>query len=111
MRVPNDLSRSLKGQILIHMENFPTPHLAMVPRIANLLTLVFLVGTTWWSSAQRPLAQDATVLSAKPAALQVSNKTSQMQVDISAPSARPAAGPAVSGDGIITVGFSGAAMR
>jgi hypothetical protein len=111
MRVANALSRPSKGQILLHMENFPTPQLAMVPRITNLLTLVLLVGTTWWSSAQRPLAQDTPVLSAKPALLQVANKTSQLPVDNPAPPSRPAASPAISSDGIIAVGFNGASMR
>lgn len=111
MRVANALSRSSKGQILSRMENFPTPQLAMLPRIANLLTLVFLVGTTWWSSAQRPLANDATALSAKPSLQQASNKTSQLPLDNSTLPSRPVTSPALSGDGIITVGFNGASLR
>lgn len=111
MRALNALSRSSKAQILPNMENFSTPNLASVPRIANLVTLVFLAGTTWWSSAQRPLGQDTTALLAAPAMQKAANKTSHLPVDNLTQTPRPAVGPALAGDGIITVGFSGASLR
>ena len=102
------------------MENFPTPKLAMVPRIANLLTLAFLVGTTWWSSAQRPLVHETAAQLSAPMATQarqvtqvtqVNNKPSQLQVDNSAPASRSSIGPANSSEGLISVGFTGASLR
>lgn len=36
------------------MENFSTPQHAMLPRLANLLTVAVVLAATWWSSAQRP---------------------------------------------------------
>ena len=36
------------------MENFSTPRPNLVPRLANLATLVVVVAATWWSNAQRP---------------------------------------------------------
>ena len=111
MRASNALSQSSKGQILSHMENFPTPKLAMVPRVANLLTLVFLVGTTWWSSAQRPALQETAAFLAPPKVAQSANKPSQLPVDNSAQANRAPNSPAISGDGIISVGFTGASLR
>lgn len=93
------------------MENFPTPKLALVPRIANLLTLVFLAGTTWWSSAQRPLVHESAAYLSAPLAPQAANKPSQLPVDNSAQAPRPSTSPAISGEGIISVGFTGPSMR
>lgn len=93
------------------MENFPTPKLAMLPRVANLLTLVFLVATTWWSSAQRPMVHEASAFLAAPRATPAANKPSQMPVDNSAQTPRASTSPAISGEGIIAVGFSGASLR
>ena len=45
-----------KLPILSHMENFSTPRRALVPVTANLLTLLALVCTTWWSSHNRPVS-------------------------------------------------------
>ncbi len=42
------------------MENFSTHRAALLPRVANVATLVVLVTVTWWSSAQRPVEQAAT---------------------------------------------------
>lgn len=111
LRALNALSQSKKGQILTHMENFPTPKLAMVPRVANLLTLVFLVGTTWWSSAQRPAPQESAASLAAPKVAQAANKPSQLPVDNSAYASRAPNSPAISGDGIISVGFTGPSLR
>lgn len=43
------------------MENFSTTRVALLPRAANLATLVVVVAATWWSGAQRPAAQDTAV--------------------------------------------------
>ena len=50
------------------MENFSTTGVALLPRAANLATLVVVVAATWWSGAQRPLVQDAAASQAKPPA-------------------------------------------
>ena len=42
-----------KLPILAVMENFSTPRRTLVPAAANLLTLLVLVCTTWWSSHYR----------------------------------------------------------
>lgn len=105
------MSTTPNRQILFHMENFPTPKLAMVPRVANLLTLVFLAGTTWWSSAQRPLVHEASAALAAPRAQQVANKPSQLPLDNTAPAARVSGNPAVNGDSVITVGFNAVGLR
>ena len=39
------------------MENFSTTRVALLPRVANLVTLAVVVTATWWSSAQRPPEQ------------------------------------------------------
>ena len=93
------------------MENFPTPKLALVPRIANLLTLVFLAGTTWWSSAQRPLVHESAAYLSAPMVTQAAHKPSQLPVDNAALAARASTNPAISGEGLISVGFTGAALR
>ena len=111
LRAPNRLSLSSKGQILTHMENFPTPKLAMVPRVANVLTLVFLAGTTLWSSAQRPVAQDTAAYLAAPKVIPAANKPSQLPVDNGAQASRAPNSSAMSGDSIISVGFNGASLR
>jgi hypothetical protein len=49
------------------MENFSTPHAALVPRIANLATVAVVLAATWWSSAQRPVEQPAEAALAVPA--------------------------------------------
>ena len=119
LRAPNALSPSSKRQILSHMENFPTPKLAMVPRVANLLTLVFLVATTWWSSAQRPPVHEASAALgatlgaslAAPRAPQVTNKPSKTTLDNIAQAPRISSTPAISGESIIAVGFTAASLR
>ena len=111
LRALNVLSESPNGQILSHMENFPTPKLAMVPLVANLLTLVFLAGTTWWSSAQRPLAHDSAALLSAPRVAQAANMPTQLPVDNTVQAARASTSPAISGEGIISVGFSGTSLR
>lgn len=111
LRAPNALSASPNRQILFHMENFPTPKLAMVPRVVNLLTLVFLAGTTWWSSAQRPLVHEASAALAAPRAQQVSNKPSQLPLDNSAPAQRVSSTPSIGGDSVITVGFNAVSLH
>ena len=83
----------------------------MVPRIANLLTLVFLVGTTWWSSAQRPVVHESAVYLSAPKAAPAANKPSQLPVDNTAQAPRSSTSPAISGDGLISVGFSGTSLR
>ena len=111
LRAPNALSASPKRQILFHMENFPTPNLAMVPRVANLLTLVFLVGTTWWSGAQRPPAQEAAASAAAPKVVQAANKPSQLPLDNAAPAPRISSNAPISAEGLITVGFNATSLR
>lgn len=93
------------------MENFPTPKLALVPRIANLLTLVFLAGTTWWSSAQRPLVHESAAYLSAPMVTQAAHKPSQLPVDNSAQTPRTSTTPAITGEGIISVGFTGPGLR
>lgn len=93
------------------MENFPTPKLAMVPRVANLLTLLFLAGTTWWSSAQRPAINESTAYLSAPKVAQATNKPLQPPVDNTAQVTRTSNSPAISGDAIISVGFTGASLR
>lgn len=87
----------------------------MLPRVANLLTLVFLVATTWWSSAQRPPVRQATASMgaslAAPRAPQVSNKPSQTPLDNIAQAPRIYSTPAISGESIIAVGFTAAGLR
>lgn len=47
------------------MENFSTPRDALVPRLANLLTLAVMLGAVGWSGAHRPVeAQREAVLAA-----------------------------------------------
>ena len=111
LRALNALSQTSKRPILFHMENFPTPKLAMVPRVANLLTLVFLVATTWWSSAQRPLVQEASASLAAPRVAQAPNKASQLPLDNTAPALRVTSNPAISAEVIIAVGFNPASLR
>lgn len=83
----------------------------MVPRIANLLTLVFLVGTTWWSSAQRPPVHEASAALAAPRTPQVANKPSQLPANNIAQAPRISSTPAISGESIIAVGFTAANLR
>lgn len=111
LRAPNHLSLSSKGQILTHMENFPTPKLAMVPRVANVLTLAFLAGTTLWSSAQRPVVHETAAYLTAPKVSSATNKRSQLPVDNGAQANRSPNSSAISGDGIISVGFNGASLR
>ena len=111
LRALKALSQSSKRQILFDMENFPTAKLAMVPRVANLLTLVFLAGTTWWSSAQRPLVHEASAALAAPRLAQAANKASQLPLDNTDPALRVPSNPAISGEGIVAVGFNAASLR
>ena len=83
----------------------------MVPRVANLLTLVFLAGTTWWSSAQRPPMHQASATLAAPRVAQADNKPSQLPLDNSPPAPRVSSIPAISGEGIVAVGFNAASLR
>ena len=95
----------------------------MLPRVANLLTLVFLVATTWWSSAQRPPVREASASTgastgasmgasrAAPRAPQVSNKPSQTPLDNIAQAPRIYSTPTISGESIIAVGFTAAGRR
>lgn len=39
------------------MEKISTSRAALLPRAANLATLTVVVAATWWSGAQRPVAQ------------------------------------------------------
>jgi hypothetical protein len=49
------------------MENFSTPRPTLVPRLANLATLVVVVAATWWSNAQRPVDVPAEAALGTPA--------------------------------------------
>lgn len=111
LRGPNALSGPANRQILAHMENFPTAKLAMVPRVANLLTLVFLAGTTWWSSAQRPLAPEASASLAAPKAQQIANNPSQLPLDNTASAMRVSGNAAIGAESVITVGFNAVSLR
>ena len=111
LRALNALSQSSKRQILFDMENFPTAKLAMVPRVANLVTLVFLAATTWWSSAQRPLVHEASASLAAPRVVLAPNKLSQLPLDNAAPALRVSSNPAISSEVIIAVGFNAASRR
>lgn len=83
----------------------------MVPRVANLLTLVFLAGTTWWSSAQRPVVHESAAFLSAPKTVQAANKPSQLPIDNAAQAARASTNPAISGEGLISVGFTGTGLR
>ncbi len=50
------------------MEKISTPREALLPRVANLLTLAVVVMATWWSGAQRPSDQPALAAVETPAA-------------------------------------------
>ncbi len=41
------------------MEKNSTTRAALLPRAANLATLAVVMAATWWSGAQRPIAQPA----------------------------------------------------
>ncbi len=43
------------------MENFPTPRFPALPWAANIATLLVMVSATWWSSAQRPVAESSNI--------------------------------------------------
>ena len=83
----------------------------MVPRAANLLTLVFLVGTTWWSSAQRPPSHEASASLAAPRTPQVTKMPSQPSADNIAQAPRVSSNSALSTESIIAVGFNGPSLR
>ena len=51
------------------MEIISTPHVALLPRVANLLTLAVVVAATWWSGTQRPPIQPAMAVAGSPTAV------------------------------------------
>ena len=98
--------------ILVHMENFPTPKQSAVPRIANALTIAFLAGTTWWSSAQRPvLAEPPIALNTRQASLPAAARHTVAPAGAQAQVLRAPLSGNVAGDAIVSVGFTGASLR
>ena len=110
LRASYALRTSKKRRILFNMENFPTPKLSAVPSIANVLTLVCLAGTTWWSSAQRPLLTEPSVAlhAAQPAT--VPARQAAAPAAIAAPAARAGA-TTVGPESLLSVSFTGASVR
>lgn len=108
------------------MENFSTPHQALVPRIANLATLAVVVAATWWSGAQRPADSSAEAVLQTPVLIPVQATQQSTQA---APALLPAVPPAnlatpataqtlwttqnqaLRHDGLQAVGYSAAARR
>ena len=98
------------------MENFPTLHRSLVPQVANVLTLLVMLGATWWSSEQRPLSISTE---ASNAATLPSQAVAPGRPAVAAPV--PAAGPTLAvwpaqttslpSDGIKPVGFATTALR
>lgn len=94
------------------MENFPTNQQSFVPHAANLLTLVVLLSTGWWSSGQRPVMPTLAVAAASaPTAARLGSVTvAAERPEVVQPSA--AHSTAVSStDGIVRIGYSGAGLR
>ena len=112
LRASYALRTSWNRQILIHMENFPTPKLSAVPRIANALTIAFLAGTTWWSSAQRPIASEPPIaLKARQTTEAATPRQLALPADAHGQAVRTSLGGNVAGDAIVTVGFNSTGLR
>ena len=108
------LETVMEGADTPHMENFPTPHRALVPQLTNALTLAVVVATAWWSSGQRPVAHPMAVAASAPATpsatLPAAAKPAPTALDgtLQASSKSQASLPI---DGIVAVGFSGSGLR
>ena len=114
LRAPSALRTSSNDQILVHMENFSTPPLASVPRLANVATLAIVLVATWWSGAQRPLATPIAV--AVTSSSQSSTVSIQPAVVSVAPVANgqnrwPSQTTAMPLDGLQAVGYQPATRR
>ncbi len=92
------------------MENFSTTRAALLPRAANLATLAVVVAATWWSGAQRPLAQDPLASqAAQPATRQAADQAATAGT---ASTARwPVQTTSLPRDGLQPVGFQARATR
>jgi len=51
------------------MENFSTPHRALVPWVANVATVAVLLTATWWSNMHRPAPVSAEAAVTAPTTL------------------------------------------
>ena len=94
------------------MENFPTNQRSLLPHAANLLTLVVLVSTGWWSSGQRPVAPSLAVAAASaPAAAKhgVGKMAAERLEVLQAPVGKSMA--LLPADGIVSISYTGAGLR
>lgn len=66
------------------MEKISTPRADLLPRAANLATLVVVASAMWWSGAQRPAGQPVIAVSDSLPAAQVASATAPRPLAVTA---------------------------